>query len=170
MKVTVVRNETTQDGLDALISGGKLVGKIGWTASDLHVDDEGHTQPIAQTAVLNEFGYVNSKGYVVPARPFFRNTIRRESTNWLQDIERGAELVLDNTISFKTVLQTVTATAVKNVQQTVKSRISPPLAPYTLRKRNESRIRLGLRLSTGTLPLLDTGTMIGTLQNEVTNK
>ena len=168
MDVTVSRNKDTIAGLDALIEGGMLIGKIGWTAGDIHIDEQtGKTQPVAKTALLNEFGYVNTSGYIVPARPMFRNTISRESNNWLNDIERGAELVLNNQISFKAVLQGVTATAVRNVQDTVKSRIAPPLSPYTLRKRLESRIRLGLRLSTGTLPLLDTEQMIGSLSNEV---
>lgn len=171
MDVTVSRNKNTLDGLDALIEGGSLIGKIGWTASDIHRDEEtGKTQPVAKTALLNEFGYINDKGYIVPARPFFRNTISRESTNWLYDIERGAQLVLNNQIRFKDVLRGVTATAVRDVQSTVKDRIAPPLAPYTLKKRFESRIRLGLRLSNSTLPLIDTGQMMGSLSNEVTTE
>ena len=167
MEVTIKRNESVADGLDALIAGGSLVGKIGWTDSDIHVDEDGKTQLVAKTALLNEFGYTNSKGFRVPARPFFRNTIRQESNNWLSDIERGAEFVLNNQLRFKDVLLTVTATAVRNVQATIRARVAPPLSPYTLRKRFENRIKLGLSLSNSTVPLVDTGQMVGTLTNEV---
>lgn len=171
MDVTVSRDKDTEQGLEALIAGGDLVGKIGWTAGDVHVDvDTGKTQPVATTALLNEFGYINSDGRIVPARPMFRNTIARESSNWLNDIERGAGLVLNNSIKFEQVLETVTAEAANNVRETIKARIAPALAPYTLRKRLGARIKLGMRLSSGTIPLLDTGQMVGSLSNEVTRE
>ena len=175
MDVTVTRNQSVSDGLDALIAGGDLVGKIGWTGADIHTNPEtGATQQVATTALLNEFGYRTTtpegKTAIVPARPFLRNTISRESRNWLNDIMRGGELVLDNKITFNAVLEGVTATAVTNVRTTIRSRVAPPLAPYTLKKRLENSIRRGGPLTSHTIPLLDTGKMLDTLTNEVTTE
>jgi hypothetical protein len=173
MDVTVTKNQATNDGLDALIAGGSLVGKIGWTGADIHTNPEtGATQQIATTALLNEFGYITTtpqgNAALVPARPFLRNTISRESRNWLNDIMRGGELVLDTKIAFSAVLEGVTATAVTNVRTTIRSRVAPPLAPLTLRKRLENSIRrAGGGISRGTTPLLDTGHMLNSLTNEV---
>ena len=171
MDVTVTGDKRTRAGLDALIAGGTLVGKIGWTAQDIHTDPEtGATQPVAKTALLNEFGYaskLNGKTTVIPARPFLRNTISRESRNWLNDIMRGGELVHNNQINFNTVLEITTTTAINDVRTTVRARIAPPLAPYTLKQRLTNSIRRGGPLTSGTLPLLDTGHMLNTLTNEV---
>lgn len=169
MEVKIIRNKSVSDGLDALIAGGGLVGKIGWTASDIHVDPlTKETQQVATTALLNEFGYVNREGRIVPARPMFRNTIRREYTNWFYTIERGAEFVLNNQIPFNTVLESVTNEAIQDVRDTVRERIAPPLAPFTLKMRLLRSIhRLTGPLASSTLPLYETGHMMQTLTNEV---
>ena len=176
LTVTVTRNKSVSDGLDALIDGGSLLGKIGWTGADIHTDpDTGATQQIATTALLNEFGYTTTTDRgtpaIVPARPFLRNTIRREARNWLNDIMRGGELVLNGVLPFKAVLEGVTSTAVANVRTTVRLRVAPPLAPYTLKKRLENSIKRGDGgVASGTTPLLDTGQMLNTLTNEVVSE
>lgn len=172
MEVTISRNKSVADGLDALIAGGTLVGKIGWTASDIHVDPISKTtQQVAKTALLNEFGFIThwkGKELHVPARPMFRNTIRRESANWLHTIERGAQFVLNNQISFSQVLDSVTKEAIQDVRDTVQNRLTPPIAPLTLRLRLlRSILRPTGRLASGTLPLYETGHMMQTLTNEV---
>src|SRR5271156_565 len=172
MKVTITRNKTVADGLDALIAGGILVGKIGWTASDIHDDPiTKTTQQIATTALKNEFGFIThfkGKDIHVPARPFFRNTIRRESDNWINTIERGAEFVLNNQIKFTQVLDSVTKEAIQDVRDTVQNRLTPPLTPLTLKLRLlRSILRPTAKLASGTLPLYETGKMMQTLTNEV---
>lgn len=174
MDVTVTRNKQTADGLDALIAGGTLTGKIGWTASDIHIDPEtGEIQLVAKSALLNEFGYtkISPSGLTlirVPARPFLRNTIRRQAYTWLNSMEAGAKKVLDGGVSFSTVLLKTTGEAIEDVRDTVRSRIEPPLAKLTLIKRNKY-VR-GAGIPTGTLPLYNTGHMMQTLTNEVTSR
>ena len=169
MDVTVARDKKTIDGLNALIAGGSLVGKIGWTASDIHVNPEtGEISLVADDAIENEFGYLKSFGseFVrIPARPFLRNTIRRESSTWLNTIEDESKKVLNNEIRFDAVLNTVTMDAIEDVRDTVRNRIAPPLSPVTLEKRNKY-VR-GAGIPTGTLPLYNTGHMMQTLTNEV---
>lgn len=172
MEVTITRNQSVNDGLEALIAGGSLVGKIGWTASDIHTDPlDGSTQPVATTALLNEFGYFtvwNNKQVYVPPRPMFRNTIRREVSNWFYTIERGAQFVLNNEIKFDQVLRSVTEEAIQDVRDTVQNRLTPPLAPLTLALRlTRSILRPTGRLASGTLPLYETGQMMKSLTNEV---
>jgi hypothetical protein len=172
MEVTITINQSVGDSLDALIEGGSLVGKIGWTASDIHEDPiSGRSEQVATTALKNEFGFIThwkGKDVHVPARPMFRNTIRRESDNWLNTIAVGAAFVLNNQISFEAVLDSVTKEAVQDVRDTVQQRLAPPLSPVTLQLRlTRSIIRKSGKLSSGTLPLYDTGHMMQTLTNEV---
>lgn len=172
MEVTLTRNQSVSDNLDALIVGGSLVGKIGWTASDIHEDPlTGRTELVATTALKNEFGFMthwNGKDVHVPARPMFRNTIRREVYNWFHTMERGAQFVLDGQIPFEKVLDSVTKEAIQDVRDTVQYRLTPPLSPLTLRLRlTRSIMRRSGGLASGTLPLYDTGHMMRTLTNEV---
>ena len=156
MEATITRNKSVADGLDALIAGGSLVGKIGWTGSDIHVDpDTGGIQLVAITALQNEFG-----SFRIPSRPFLRNTIRESSTQWLEKMEDDSRRVLDNSFGFDTVLENVTQLAVSDVRTTVQNRVLPQLSPYTLFRRREHG-------RTGDIPLYDTGHMMQTLTNEV---
>ena len=169
MEVKHTRNKSVDEGLEALIAGGSLIGKIGWTASDINVDPEtGETQLVAESAIENEFGYlkiIGNSAIHIPSRPFLRNTIRRESASWLNTIEDEAKKVLENKILFDKVLYVVTEEAIEAVRDTVRNRIAPPLAAVTLEKRN-IYVR-GVGIPTGTLPLYNTGHMMQTLTNEV---
>ena len=168
MEIKVTRIDATYEGLDALIAGGKMQGKIGWPGDAIHMDPEtGNVQPVAYTAIKNEFGYATTtprgNPAIVPARPFLRNTVSRESTNWLNQMEDGAKKVLDNQYGFDKVLDAVGAQAVQDVIATVFSNPFEPIAELTVK----NRIKRG---NSHILPLYDTGHMLGTLTNEVESK
>ncbi len=174
MDVTIARNKSVSDGLDALIAGGLIAGQIGWTESDIHIDPEtGEISLVADDAILNEFGgtqnFPDGSGKEefrhIPARPFLRNTIRRESSAWLNTMGEESKKVLDNKVPFDDVLLTVTSNAITDVRETVRNRITPPLAEITLKKR--FYFTRGASKPTGTLPLYNTGHMMNTLTNEI---
>lgn len=180
MEIKVVHIPSTSQGLDNLIDGGQYTGKIGWTANAIHENVNPRTgqitsQLVAQSALDNEFGKaikgVNGAGTIIPPRPFLRNTIRRESQNWLDAMSAGAEAVLNNSISFEKVLDDVTKKAVNDVRDTVRSRVEPELSPYTVKQRRIKRAQSYTSIApTGDLPLYDTGHMMQTLENEVTTE
>ena len=174
MEVKVVHNSVVADGLEALIKSGEKVGKVGWTSEAVY---EGmfSTKTVAQVALENEFGTVKKdisggKMVRIPARPFLRNTIRRESHNWLHAMTEGAKAVLNNASSFEEVLDKTGKQAIDDIHNTVRNRVAPPLAPLTLELRAVKRKSKEKLLPTGDLPLYDTGHMMQTLDNEVTTE
>lgn len=176
MKVTVKHkiNPDIAAGIQALLAGGKLRGKIGWTADAVYPDEDNHPGPLVATvARKNEFGGLNNvdgKVIVVPPRPALRITIAERKQRWLDEMVIGAKMVLQNNIDFKNVLDSVTRHAVSDVRHTVQALVPPPISPATYRRRIGQRILHPGLPPISTTPLYDTHRMMNTLTNEVVSK
>lgn len=106
---------------------------------------------LGQVALWQEYGTHNAKGFpMIPARSFLRSPV---------DVGMDAIMALKAKLYARVVAKTMTvdkglaaigADVVRRMQTTIKRRIAPELAPFTLAMRKENGIQ-------GTIPLLATG-------------
>jgi hypothetical protein len=166
VEVRVVDNRDEQAGLDNLIDGVVNVGRVGWK-EDAKYPETGEL--VVNVAIKQEFGgssVIDGRRIQIPSRPFIRNTIAQHQTEWLDIMTQGAEAVVNDKITFDTVLDLVGKKAVRDIRNTVANRVPPPLAPITIARRIEKYSRKTRTVSID-LPLNDTGHMLATLTNAV---
>jgi hypothetical protein len=150
-----------------------------------HYNDQNQT-PIAYVAAIQEHG-APSAG--VPARPFMRPTIDRESQEWKNAFKDGVKAVLKGDVKAENVLEIVGRRAASDVQYTISTIQEPPLSKVTLlarkfKKQNGpnsiksfSQILDFINLlkrdpnvnvsGVSTKPLNDTGALLAAVQSQV---
>lgn len=112
--------------------------------------------PVAMVAAENEYGRPDNNQ---PPRPFFRNAIAENESEWKDAIGRGiqAGYPVDQ------VLEIIGAKIQGDVQESISKLINPPLSPTTLKIRRTRKDRP----TDSTKPLVDSKVMIGDVNYEV---
>ena len=159
--VTREPGDMSLDDLTIRLSG--LNGKelaVGWFESARYDDQT----PVAYVASIHEFG---TAGKGIPPRPFMRPTITNNKGEWRNILAKQLESVVDGSLSMTNVLDRLGLLIAGQIRQTISTLHEPPLKQATI------AARLRQRADTATVgslnkPLVDTGTLIGTLTHEVT--
>lgn len=106
---------------------------------------------VAEVAYWNEYGTQK-----IPARPFFRNTIEEKKEEWVQavasEVKRGQ--------SIENALTAAGDNITADIVDTIKQGIEPALSETTLANRKKKG-------HTSTTPLMDSMTLIKTIEYEV---
>jgi hypothetical protein len=185
MQVRRVPGEGTKQ-LELFLNGLKTdkVGKVGWFEGNVYPDK--NSTPVAYAAAINEYGVAGK----IPARPFFRPTIRAQQNNWRAIAESEARKMVKGETTAENALFIIGARAKQDVFKTASQIFDPPLSPITieirLRKRgikkaktisqkyaldpaNRSALSTTEARSLGNLykPLFDTRQMFNTIINVV---
>ncbi len=120
-------------------------------------NEETH-EKIAPYAAANEYGAPG-----IPARPFMRTTMTRESRKWEQELVK----TLLNNRPAEQAHQLVGMRMAEDIQATINSNMAPPNAPATIRAktRKVDGGAPGETMTPGTL--IDTGSMLHSITCEV---
>ena len=110
---------------------------------------------IGKVMALNNYGFVNSHGVVVPARPFMDNCISNNQNKWKQDSQYLLSKVLVATLSFENMLNQLKLVLAGDLATEIRNTNTPPNAPSTVKKKGFNK------------PLVDTGTALATITSEV---
>ena len=118
--------------------------------------------PVADVAHDNEFGDPREHR---PPRPFFRNAISEHEDQWIETMGRG----LASGQPVDKVLEVMGAIIAGDVKLSITQLYDPALSPVTvaLRMNKEYRQSIGLPVNNSTKPLVDTGTMLESVNYEV---
>jgi hypothetical protein len=137
-------------------------GQVGWFETAKYPTG----MPVAYAACINELGYPAGG---IPARPFFRPTIKREEGNWRQIAFDGSKQIIKGKASIKQVMEAIGMQAAGQVAKTISQIQSPPLKQSTIDAR---RRKYADRKTVGSLtkPLVDSAIMVNTVTHKVVTK
>jgi hypothetical protein len=107
-------------------------------------------KPVGMIAAIQEYG-APSRG--IPPRPFFRNMIAAKQGEWPKAVQGLLEA---NNWDALVALDQAGAAIAGQLRQSIIETNEPPLAPSTIRSKGFSK------------PLIDTATMINSIDHEVT--
>ena len=171
MASVTIRKEQGDAGKNLLKALKQLENKevkIGWFPSAQY--DNPERTPVAAVAAQNEYGNPSKR---IPARPFIRPAIIRDSRKWLDLGESGVKAVLDGKTTINHVLEAIGQTVRADIQSSIARVYTPVLKQRTI------EARLARRSSTGRLnkiqaqsiskPLIDTGHMQATVSYEISS-
>lgn len=115
--------------------------KVGFVDSSKYDDGT----PVAYVATIQEFG---SPQQSIPARPFMRPTITRDSAKWKGTAASGAAAITRGSATTETVLNALGSSAAGGIKRSISAVTSPPLSPTTLRLRKLKRegVKIGGRV------------------------
>ena len=85
--------------------------------------------PVAGVAAVQEFG---SPARGIPPRPFLRNAIRGDKSQWMKTVQKGASAVLRGNAQTEDVMTALGIQSVDSIQSAIADISSPPLSPLTL--------------------------------------
>lgn len=161
------------------------VAQFGWFESATYEDGT----PVAYVAIIQEKGAIGGGGFVIPARPFIGPTIEKNKKDWVTIMRDGVRaMAAGSGITAEDVLEGVGLVAAGDMAKQIASNAVEPLSPVTLLLRMWRRqgMSIGLRqvraaaskVKSGnysvagapTEPLQDTGHLIATISNTVTDK
>lgn len=135
-----------------------------------------HEPPnVAFIAAQNELGNPNKK---IPARPFLRPTVVRDSNIWKKIGLDGSKKVLKNQLKIEDVLDAIGSKAASGIIRSIRKVYSPSLAESTIlarisRSSTLKKIKGKINISSlgnVTKPLIDTGLMLATVAYKVENE
>lgn len=135
--------------------------KAGWFASSVYSKG----QPAAYIAAIHEFG-VPSKN--IPARPFMRPTVERDSGSWAVGLGRGAAAVVKGNATAKDVFEGVGRMVSDGIAKSITLVLTPALKEATVRARARRKAS-GKITETLRKPLVDTGYLLDQV-NHTTQK
>lgn len=173
--MTEVRRTTSSDGYQLLESINHLTNKslkVGWINGSHYIASK---ESVAKVAEQNEFGNPNKH---IPARPFMRPTITRESVKWQKLVDDGGKKILKGALTVDNVLNLLGQKVTGDIKESIKAVYYPALAERTVLARIErssklSRIKGQIKektLGNVTKPLIDTGIMFNTITHEITSE
>lgn len=170
-----VRNITLNLRKLAKNISGKNTVEVGWFSDQTYENGE----KISDIAALQEYGGEGNGGNRIPPRPFVRPAVAENEKKWKRQISREIKRQIKNDtadIDIAEPLNRLGLVIKGDVQTAIMQVFSPPLAPYTVKKRMEKR---GIKSKDGLSeqqtaslekPLVDTGTMIHSIRHEVYKK
>jgi hypothetical protein len=111
--------------------------------------------------------YVGAHVITIPPRPYFRNMIAKHKDAWGGQL--GALLKAKN-FNATTALKQMGALIKGQLQQSIVDTNSPPLAASTIRRKSRGRVNKIAGVLGPAKPLVETGTMLNSVDYEVTTK
>ena len=135
--------------------------RVGWSENQKYPDGE----YVAGIAAQNEFGNPSKH---IPPRPFVRPAISENEGNWKRQIAGGMKMVFSEKITTSGVFDAIGILVKADIQKSIASITSPPLAKSTIRARLKNK-KVG-NMATATKPLVDTGYMMATIIHEEVKK
>lgn len=142
-------------GLEELASGKTFALKAGV------LDDATNIRTgmkVAEYAAYNEFGTSS-----IPSRPFLRNTYAAKGQEWVQNLG----MALANRRGIKESLQLVGMRMVDDIVQTIQKGVPPANADATIKRKRKDITGTGGGGTYSPGPLVDTGSLIRSIQYEV---
>jgi len=135
---------------------------------------------VAMVAAIQEFG---APRVGIPPRPFFRNMVRKKSSEWPKAI---SALLKQNDYDARTTLMQAGDAIAGQLRQSIVDTMAPPLSPVTLMLRKMKWKQPGLKVTRGvvaearkrvvagesysgvsTKPLVETGHLLNSVDFEV---
>ena len=140
------------------LNGSELA--VGWFEASRYDDQK----PVAYIASIQEFG---TAGKGIPPRPFLRPTIANHKGEWTKILQQQLKLVVNGRLSLPDVFDRLGLLISGQIRQTISTLQEPPLKQSTIQARLRQRAD---KATVGGLnkPLVDTGTLIGSISHEVT--
>lgn len=136
----------------SLKKGGANVS-VGYLRSGaVHKSEKGKTITMAQLAAIHEFGSSDGR---IPERSFMRSSITQNKASLKKLIDSLTGQIVDGKISEIRALGIIGQTVKQNMQAKIRSGLTPPLKPETIRRKGSSK------------PLIDTGQLINSIEWEV---
>lgn len=162
MGKAIRKREMTLRLLEGARELSDVQGKVGFFESAKYPDGT----PVAQVAVVHEFGYTEGG---IPPRPFMRTTANEQSANWSEAFGKGAKAIAKGRFSATQVMDAVGQLAAGDIRKKISEIQSPPLKEATIKARKR---RYKDRKTTGNLtkPLVDTAVMVNSVTNIVEKK
>jgi len=116
---------------------------------------------LGEVALWQEFGTHRKDGSVmIPARSFLRTPFDATAERVFEMMRSSLPLIADDKKTVAKALAEVGTFVVNTIQRTIRMRIAPALAPYTLQKRREQGI-------SGTIPLSATNFLYNSIHYAV---
>jgi hypothetical protein len=112
--------------------------------------------PVAYVAAIQEF-------HPEHARPFMRPTIEAQRNAWRESLRKGCNAVLNGQLDARAMLEQFGARAASDIKKTISQITAPPLAKSTLAARQSRKKTPGVSAK----PLVDTGLLIASVNNDV---
>ena len=170
MGVVVKRTQNEQQkNFDKAIEDLKKideVAQVGWFENAKYPNG---TQ-VAYVALIQENGASDGKT-IIPPRPFFKPTLRDNKTKYLNKLKFGVKKILKGESSVREILEGIGEIVSEDIKKAIKKITSPPLAEATLARRAAKlKIKVEQLSETGRKPLVDTGTLEGSVESRIGKK
>ena len=146
--------------LEIMLTGldGKQ-GRAGWFESSKYPDGT----PVAYVAAIQEFG-VAAKG--IPPRLGLRELVKKKTPQWRDLAKSGVKAVIKGNATIGQVMEGLGLQAAGDIRKRISEVSSPPLKPSTVAARRR-KMADGKTVGSLTKPLVETGYMIATANNDV---
>lgn len=159
------KNLLLREALGRIAHSSPMQG-IGWFRDQIHPESNA---PIPEIASLVSEGGVNGRGVRIPPRPFMKLAIEKNGKKWSAALSRltRAELRKGRAADMETVLWKVGEIAKEDIVAEIDALTEPPLSPVTIEIRKKRYQSEGKTFNKASLekPLIDTGAMVGSIQN-----
>jgi len=120
--MAIKKTGSLDQALNRLLASDKLHVKVGVLENSKYPDGTS----VPTVAYKNEYGFEN-----IPPRPFFRETIKNEKSNWSELAQKGVKAGY----SIDHILGLVGAAMQNDIQHSIMTWVAPPNAPYTVAKK-----------------------------------
>ena len=138
------------------VTAGKPVLRVGFLEGKTEADGT----PVPMVAAWNEFG----DGSKRPPRPFFRNMIAAKGGKWPDEI---AKILPTTGFDATKTLLLMGVRISGQLRQSIVDLVSPPLAPSTIARKSRGGVKKVAGAFGPEKPLVDTGTMLNSVDYEV---
>lgn len=147
--------------LEIMLTGldGKQ-GRAGWFETAKYPDGT----PVAYVASIMEFGYAAKN---IPPRLGLRELVKKQTPRWREIAKNGIHAVIKGNASIGQVMEGLGMSAAGDIRKRITSVNSPPLKPSTVIARAEKHSNFKGLKSWSIKPLVDTGLMLATANNDV---
>lgn len=120
--MAIKKTGSLDQALNRLLASDKLHVKVGVLENSKYPDGTS----VPTVAYKNEYGFEN-----IPPRPFFRETIKNEKSNWSELAQKSVKAGY----SIEHILGLVGAQMQTDIQHSIMTWTTPPNAPYTVAKK-----------------------------------
>ncbi len=144
---------------------------IGWLANTFYPEDPpwNNGESVAHVASLLEYGGVSKfadtgEETLIPPRPFFHPAIDKDGRKWIRSFSTRVKGMLNGEReSFSSFYEVVK----DDIQTSIESVTTPPLALYTILRRIERRRQGSDKVLFNDKPLIETGFLLSSIKFKV---
>ena len=144
------------------LKNNNKIGRIGWVKGAQYKDG----MNVAYIATIQDQGYPPGN---IPARPFMKPTVKKNKAKWDEYIRKSIIALLQGKMSIDGVLKGLVEIGKGDLQAEIKSILSPPLKPATI-KRRVNKFKNKVATKSLEKPLVDTAVMLNSITGDVVDK